>query len=61
MSILNLLKEATHLINKYELSDDDKNRLKDILCYLSEWRNNNPNEIEQYPQLNFVRIMQAEN
>lgn len=54
MSILNLLKEATHLINKYELSDDDKNRLKDILCYLSEWRNNNPNEIEQYPQLDFV-------
>ena len=36
MSILNLLKEATHLINKYELSDVDKNRLKDILCYLSE-------------------------
>lgn len=54
MSILNLLKEATHLINKDELSDDDKNRLKDILCYLSEWRNNNPNEIEQYPQLDFV-------
>lgn len=54
MSILNLLKDATHLINKYELSDDDKNRLKDILCYLSEWRNNNPSEIEQYPQLDFV-------
>ena len=54
MSILNLLKEATHIINKYELSDDDKNRLKDILCYLSEWRNNNPSEIEQYPQLDFV-------
>ena len=54
MNILNLLKKATHLINKYELSDDDKNRLKDILCYLSEWRNNNPYEIEQYPQLDFV-------
>ena len=54
MSILNLLKDATHLINKYELSDDDKNRLKDILCYLSEWRNNNPSEIEKYPQLDFV-------
>ena len=54
MSILNLLKEATHLINKYELSDVDKNRLKDILCYLSEWRNNNRSELEQYPQLDFV-------
>lgn len=54
MSILNLLKEATHLINKYELSDVDKNRLKDILCYLSEWRNNHRNELEQYPQLDFV-------
>lgn len=54
MSILNLLKEATHLINKYELSDLDKNRLKDILCYLSEWRNNNRSELEQYPQLDFV-------
>lgn len=32
MNVLNLLKEATRLINKYELSDDDKNRLKDILC-----------------------------
>ncbi len=54
MNILNLLKEATQLINKYELSDGDKNRLKDILCYLSEWRNNNPSELEQYPQLDFV-------
>ncbi len=54
MSILNLLKEATRLINKYEFSDVDKNRLKDILCYLSEWRNNNRSELEQYPQLDFV-------
>ena len=54
MSILQLLKEATHLINKVELTNDNKNRLKDILCYLSEWRNNHPTEFVQYPQLEFV-------
>lgn len=54
MSILQLLKEATRLINKVELTNDNKNRLKDILCYLSEWRNNHPTEFVQYPQLEFV-------
>ncbi len=54
MNVLQLLKEATHLINKAELTDDNKNRLKDILCYLSEWRNNHPTEYIQYPQLEFV-------
>lgn len=28
--------------------------MKDILCYLSEWRNNDRSELEQYPQLDFV-------
>ena len=54
MSILQLLKEATRLINKVELTNDNKNRLKDILCYLSEWRNNHPTEFVQYPQLKFI-------
>ena len=54
MSILQLLKEATRLINIDELKNDNKNRLKDILCYLSEWRNNHPTECVQYPQLEFV-------
>ena len=54
MSILQLLKEATRLINKVELTNDNKNRLKDILCYLSEWRNNHPTELVQYPQLEFI-------
>ena len=54
MNVLQLLKEATHLINKAELTNDNKNRLKDILCYLSEWRNNHPTEYIQYPQLEFV-------
>ncbi len=54
MNVLNLLKEATRLINKYELSDDDKNRLKDILCYLSEWKAHNPTELKKYPQLDYV-------
>lgn len=54
MSILQLLKEVTRLINKVELTNDNKNRLKDILCYLSEWRNNHPTEFVQYPQLEFI-------
>lgn len=54
MNVLQLLKEATHLINKAELTNDNKNRLKDILCYLSEWRNNHPTECVKYPQLEFV-------
>lgn len=54
MSILDLLKPATRLINKSELSNDDKNKLKDVLCYLSEWRNNHIEEINQYSQLDFV-------
>ena len=54
MNVLQLLKEATHLINKAVLTNDNKNRLKDILCYLSEWRNNHPTEFVQYPQLEFI-------
>ena len=54
MCILQLLKEATRLINIAELTNDNKNRLKDILCYLSEWRNNHPTEFVQYPQLEFI-------
>lgn len=54
MNVLQLLKEATRLINKVELTKDNKNRLKDILCYLSEWRNNHSIDCVQYPQLEFV-------
>ena len=54
MNVLQLIKEATHLINKADLTNGNKNRLKDILCYLSEWRNNHPAEYVQYPQLEFV-------
>lgn len=54
MNILQLLKEATQLINKPELTNGNRNRLKDILCYLSEWRNNHPIECSQYPQLEFA-------
>lgn len=54
MNILNLLKTATQLINKSELSNADKIRLKDILCYLSEWRKNHIDEANRYPQLDFV-------
>lgn len=54
MNIIDLLKEATKLINTANLSIDDKNKLKDILCYLSEWRNNNPEAASKYPQLNFI-------
>lgn len=54
MSILNLLKTATMLINKSILSDEEKNQLKDILCYLSEWRKNNVDASKLYPQLDFV-------
>ena len=54
MNIKQLLKEATRLINQSEFTDANKNRLKDILCYLSEWRSNHPNECTQYPQMDFV-------
>ena len=54
MEILNLLKKTTQLINKAELSNDERNDLKDILCYLSEWRKNNVDERKRYPQLDFI-------
>ena len=54
MSILDFIKEVTKLINKKALSQDEQERLKNILCYLSEWRKNNIKEASQYPQLNFI-------
>lgn len=54
MTIKDLLKEATKLINKANLSNDEKIRLKDILCYLSELRKNNTQVENEYPQLNFI-------
>lgn len=54
MSILNLLKTATGLINKSILSSEEKNQLKDILCYLSEWKRNNLDEAKSYSQLDFI-------
>ncbi len=54
MKILDLLKQATKLINRQTLSQDEQIILKDLLCYLSEWRKINANEIEWYPQLDFI-------
>ena len=54
MKNLDLLKTATHLINKVELTDDEKTKLKDILCYLSELRKNNTQVENEFPQLNFI-------
>ena len=54
MTIKDLLKQATKLINKANLSNDEKIRLKDILCYLSELRKNNTQVENEYPQLNFI-------
>lgn len=54
MNVKELLKEAIRIINRPYLKDDDRNRLKDILCFLSEWRANNKSDAEKYPQLNFV-------
>ena len=54
MNILELLKKATAFINKSILSSDEKNQLKDILCYLSEWKNNNIDKAKLYPQLDFI-------
>ncbi len=54
MKILDLLKQATKLINRQTLSQDEQIILKDLLCYLSEWRKINANEIERYPQLDFI-------
>ena len=54
MNVKELLKETIRIINRPYLKDDDRNRLKDILCFLSEWRANNKSDAEKYPQLNFV-------
>ncbi len=54
MNILELLKTATAFINKSILSSEEKNQLKDILCYLSEWKNNNIDKAKLYPQLDFI-------
>ena len=54
MNILKLLKTATALINKSILSSEEKDQLKDILCYLSEWKNNNIDKVKSYPQLDFI-------
>lgn len=56
MTIKDLLKQATKLINKANLSNDEKIRLKDILCYLSELRKNNTQVENEYPQLNLSLI-----
>ena len=54
MTILDLLKRATKLINQSDFSEKDKEELKNILCYLSEWRRINPNKAHEYPQMDFV-------
>lgn len=54
MTIVELLKRATKLINHETLTNKEKTELKDILCFLSELRKNDPNEAQAYPQLEFV-------
>lgn len=54
MVVKELLKEALELINAISFNEDNKNRLKDILCFLSEWRKNNTSQTENYPQLDFI-------
>ena len=54
MTIVELLKKATKLINQSVLQEKEKEDLKNILCYLSEWKKNNPIKDGMYPQLDFV-------
>lgn len=54
MAVKELLKEAVAIMNLPLLDDDNRNKLKDILCYLSEWKANNNSEAGNYPQLDFV-------
>lgn len=54
MNVIAILKEIFHLTNKYELSLDEKETLKNNLCYLSEWRKNNRDEAKNYPSLDFA-------
>lgn len=54
MTIVELLKRATKLINQSSISDKEKEELKNILCYLSEWKKNNPNKANEIPQMDFV-------
>lgn len=54
MTIVELLKKATRIINQATLSKKDKEDLKNILCYLSEWKKNNPHEASKFPQMDFV-------
>lgn len=49
-----MLKRMTRLINHDSLTEKEKAELKDILCYLSEWRKNFPKESKTIPQLEFV-------
>lgn len=54
MNIKALLIELTHFINKTNLSDGERSRIKDLICFLSEWRKNNEQESLQYPQLDYL-------
>lgn len=54
MTIVELLKRATKLINLPELNEVEKEELKNILCYLSEWRKNNPAQLSTYPQMEII-------
>lgn len=54
MTTIELLKRATKLINKAVLCEEEKDELKNIICFLSELRKNNPNIIQAYPQMDFI-------
>lgn len=54
MTKIEMVKRLTRLINHDSLKEKDKAELKDILCYLSEWRKNFPEESKAIPQLEFV-------
>ena len=54
MTTIELLKRATKLINKAVLCEEEKDELKNIICFLSELRKNNSNIIQAYPQMDFI-------
>lgn len=54
MTSIELLKRATKLINKAVLCEEEKDELKNIICFLSELRKNNSNIIQAYPQMDFI-------
>lgn len=54
MSEKKLLTTALKYINKQNLSNQEVDNLKNIICYLSEYKLDNPNYKNQFPQMDLV-------